>query len=621
MSDVVRAAGAAGRRRPAAAPSEPAAETESTGERAPVRGLDRYLNRAKGRYRPEDRLWDRHHDPDQERLPDAAPPQWHRGMTLIGVISLFIGTRAVWTHAMAARPPVAAVISVCYAGMLVTGILALILRTRRALVRVDLAVLVMAITLTLCSYSMAHVGGDEGVLTSQAAAEFLRGHPVYGQPWPWLFQGTNIAITPTMSGGADYTYGYPPLTVLLSAPVYAVIHSSSAATMVATGALIAGTVALWALLPVPWRSAATAVCLGFGMLPSYARLGYPAITAFALLVPVVVRWTRTGAGGRLGRYGVLRAVCLGLACAAQQLPWFLAPFLAAGIYCVRRGELGHRGALAVVARYTGLAVLTWLAANAYFMVQDFKGWIAGVALPLTQGAILHGQGVVDISYYFTNGSDSVDFYSYGSTLLLLGLLAALVLFIKRLGPALTVLPWCAFFLATRSQDGYYLLMTPLWLAVAATVPASALAGAWQPRIPRVRGRGPRAVLAAACVVPALACVTVAAAASPPLAFRIGEVHPAHGAIRRLVFEATNTGDTAIQPHFATSTGQGTSGFWTTVSGPATLAPHRTARYIVTAPDGVYHLPHTHHLRMRLRAFSDGPQTVSSADIPVVVPAQ
>ena len=42
------------------------------------------------------------------------------------------------------------------------------------------------------------------------------------------------------------------------------------------------------MLPAPWRPTATMVFLGFGMLPQYARLGYPAIVGLALLVPVVV---------------------------------------------------------------------------------------------------------------------------------------------------------------------------------------------------------------------------------------------------------------------------------------------------------------------------------------------
>ena len=547
-----------------------------------------------------------------KRVPDAAPPQWHRGMTLLATISLFIGTRGAWTSAVSSHPPVAAVITVCYAAILILGVLTLVVRSRRALTWVDLAVLVVAIALVLCGYVLSHAGTDEAALTAQATKEFLRGHPIYGQPWSSIFHGP-VAVTKTMFGGADYTYAYPPLAVMLAAPFYAVMHSAAAVTMLTTAALIAGTVVLWWVLPAPWRSAATAVCLGFGMLPGYAHAGYPAMISVALLIPVVVRWPATGAGGRLGRYGVLRAICLGAACAAQQLPWFLAPFLIVGIYLVRRGELGHRPALAVVARYTGIALLAWLLLNVYFIVQDPKAWLSGLLLPLTQGAILHGQGVMGISYYFTAGSGRLAFYSYGSMLLAVGLLAAFVLFIKRLGPAATVLPWCVFFVATRSQDGYFLLMTPLWLAAAAAVPASAFAGAWQPRVPWLRGRRARAALAAGLMAPAILCVAIAAASSAPLHLTVSSVRTVanmHRGITRITIEAVNTTDTALKPNFATRVGQGASDWWRISSGPATVGPHTSAWYVLLPPGKVFAVS-TKNLRVFLCAFTGSPMTISS----------
>ncbi len=132
-------------------------------------------------------------------------------------------------------------------------------------------------------------------------------------------------------------------------------------------------------------------------------------------------------------------------------------------------------------RIAGVAVTVWLLINTYFIVHEPGTWLRGIALPLTQGAVVHGQGLVDISLYFTDGSDRLDWYSHASMLLAAGLLAVFVLFVRRLGPAATVLPWCAFYLATRSQDGYYLLMTPLWLASAVTAPIAEFRTAWQPR--------------------------------------------------------------------------------------------------------------------------------------------
>ncbi|MFF7475855.1 hypothetical protein [Streptomyces sp. NPDC008092] len=555
--------------------------------------------------------------------PDAGPQQWHRGMTLVATISLFIGTRAAWTTAMASRPAVAGVISVCYAAILGCAVLCLLVRGRRALTRVDAAVLATAVTLVICGWLLDHAGSDEGVLTVQAASQILHGQPVYGRSWPWLFALHGVGITKTMSGGADYTYGYPPLTALLAAPVYAVLHSTAAATLVPTVALLAASVLLWFLLPAPWRSAATAVCLGFGFLPHYAYSGYPAITALALLVPVVVRWPRTGEGGHLGPRGVLRAACLGAACAAQQLAWFLAPFLLIGLYAVRRGELGPRRALAVTARYTATAALTWSAANAYFAVQDFPAWLNGILLPLEQKAILHGQGVMGISYYFTDGSSRLDYYSYGSQLLLLGLLAAALLFVRRLGPALTVLPWLAFYLATRSQDGYFLMMTPLWLAAAATVPATAFATAWQPRLPRITGRRARTAVAAGLLAPALACVVIAAASPPPLRMSLAPRFARHGShvgVTTIDVRAVNTTGTALEPHFASRTGQGASNWWTIASGPAVLAAHATADYRVEPQGGFRAMPGGHGPGSYLIAVTGTPMTITSARIPAATPA-
>ncbi|MFC8428126.1 hypothetical protein [Streptomyces sp. NPDC057253] len=542
------------------------------------------------------------------------PTQWHRVLTLLADVSLLIGTREVWTQAATHRLTVAAVISVCYASVLGCGALALVVRDRRSLARVDLVVLVTGLTLALCAFVLFHRGSDESVLTTQAARDLVAGHGIYGRPWPWLFGGKGIALTPTVTGGYDYTYGYPPLAPLLTAPLLWLGHGGLPAIAMSTGALLVGTVVLWWLLPVPWRSAATLACLGFSMLTMYARLGYPAILALALLVPVVVRWPRIGRGGRLGPAGVAQAACLGAACAAQQLPWFLAPFLLAGIHAVRRGELGARPARLVVLRFAGVAAAVWLLIDAYFVASQPVAWLKGIALPLIQGAVLHGQGLVGVSLYLTNGSDRLDWYGYASMLLLVGLLALFVLFVRRLGPAATVLPWLAFWLATRSQDGYYLMMTPLWLAAAVTAPSAEFAGVWQPFARRLGGAGRRPVRIAAAVLllsPALASALLAATGSPPLRLEVAGVRHDARALSRLTLRVTNTDDEALTPHFTLTRGQGMYPYFTVLRGPATLPGHATAVYELRPPDGTYALPHRHQ-RVRLRVFTSSPQTLSSS---------
>ncbi|MEV0979573.1 hypothetical protein [Streptomyces sp. NPDC049915] len=552
-------------------------------------------------------------------LEQPPPAQWHRVLTLLAAISLFIGTRTVWTQAATHRLPVALVITACYASILACGVLTVVTRRHRTLARLDVAVLLTAVTLTLCTWVMNHNGADEAVLTTQAARELVAGHPVYGQPWPWLF-GPGIALTPTVDGGYDYTYGYPPLAPLLTAPFLWLGHSGTPATLVTTAALLVAAVTLWRMLPVPWRSAATMVCLGFGFLPSYARLGYPAILGLALLVPVVVRWPRIGQGGRLGAAGIARAACLGAACAAQQLPWFLTPFLLAGLYAVRRGELGGREAGRLLLRVLGIVFATWLLINTYFVVHEPRTWFEGILLLITQGAVLHGQGLNVVSLLLTDGSDRLDWYGHASMLLLAGLLAVFMLFVRRLGPAATVLPWCAFYLATRSQDGYYLLMTPLWLAAVVTAPAAEFAGAWQPR-PRwlPAGRRRRQALAAAgalLLAPALVSALVAATGTPPLRMRVTEVrHATPSKVSLLTVRVTNTGDHPLTPHFMLTTGEGMGRYWTVVRGPATMPAHDTAVYALRPPKGTFPVSRNNaKVRVRLRAFTGDPQTLSSVDV-------
>ncbi|WTB37726.1 hypothetical protein OG569_06875 [Streptomyces sp. NBC_00827] len=416
--------------------------------------------------------------------PDEAPAQWHRVLTLLADISLFIGTRAVWTQAASHHLVLAAVVSLCYASILTTGVLALVVRRRRTLARLDGCVLVTAMTLALCAYAMNHGGSDEAVLTTRAAHEFLAGHQVYGRPWPWLF-GHGVALTPTMTGGYDYTYGYPPLPLMLTAPLLWIGHGAAAATLVSTLALIVGAIVMWRLLPVPWRSAATLVCLGFGLLPVYGRLGYPAIVALALLVPVVVGWPRMGGGGR-GDW--VRAACLGAACAAQQLPWFLAPFLLAGIYAL--------------------------------------------------------------------------------------------------------------------------------LAAAVTAPPQSFATAWQPRPAFLRGphrRGARMATALLLLTPSLAAVTLAATGSPPLRMQVLGARRTTGALAGLTVRAANLGDSALRPHFTLTTGQGMGRYWFIASGPTTIPAHSSARYELLPPSGRFALPRA-GVRIRIRAFSASPMTLSSADV-------
>lgn len=561
------------------------------------------------------------------------PSQLHRAMAIVAVISLFIGTRAAWTQALTANPLVMAVLSACYLGLLVTAALALAARTERRLVVVDALILMTACTMVLGAVVIQHKPNDEGTLVAQAARTLLSGGQIYGVSWPQLFTEQHIPITRTMGGGAEYAFGYPPVAVLLTAPALLVASFPAAASYATTFALLVGAITLWVMLPIGWRSGATAVMLAFPFLPNYARLGYPAIIAMVLLIPVVVRWPAIGSSDRIRRTDVLKAVLLGAACAAQQLAWFLTPFLLIGLYALRRGDMPTwRAAAARVGTFAGIAAATFLIINLPFIVRDAPAWASGVLLVLTQHAIPHGQGLIDVSFYLTDGSAALDFYSYAALLLGAGLLACSVVWMRWFGPTLTVIPWLVFYLSIRSQDGYFLMMTPLWLAAAATAPPTAFQNAWQPRLtasarqrlgtlpggPLLCGAPGRIGLAALLVAPALLCATVAVTTDEPLELSILSTasHGAHSrGLWQMTVEIVNEGAVALTPNFAISTSQSISEFWTASGGPPLLAPHQRATYVLTAPVAAGYDPGPKGFFF-LRVLTDRPMTVSTVRIPI-----
>ena len=511
------------------------------------------------------------------------PSQLHRALALLATISLFIGTRTNWTQALTTKPAVMVVLSICYLFILLAAVLVLVVRTQRALIVVEALVLATACAMVIGAVVIHHKPSDEGTLVAQAAQTMLHGDPIYGVAWPQMFVDQQIPITKMMDGGADYTFGYPPLAVIATAPALPIFGFPAASSVVNTLILLLGAIMMWILLPIGWRSGATAVMLGFPFLPSYARLGYPAVIAMVLLIPVVVRWPRIGATGRLRRTDVLKAICLGAACATQQLAWFVTPFLLIGLYALRRGDQRTGRPLGLVGAFTGIAAATWLVIDLPFIIRDAPAWAAGVLLVLTQHAIPHGQGLIDVSFYITDGSGALNYYSYAALLLGVGLLLASVFWVRRLGPALTVIPWFVFYLSVRSQDGYFLLMTPLWLAAAATAPPSAFRNAWQPgldmsarlRLSASRGGrwflGPpgRAALGVLLLAPALACATIAVVTEEPLEMAIVAT-TAHGAhdqgLWRMDVNVQNLAGIALTPHFTISTGQSITPFWTATGG-------------------------------------------------------
>jgi hypothetical protein len=571
--------------------------------------------------------------------PDATPSLGHRGLSLVAVIAVLSGIRAAWTAAFSLHPALGVAVIASCAALLALGATAAHVRTRRALGRADAAVLLIGLLLFGCTTAAGIAPGgfsydDVGVLLQTAARSLLAGQPIYGLSHPHagalLPGGAGAPVTAMMNGHIVSDYGYPPLAAVFAAFVEKLAPGLPSPIVVSRIGLAAGAVLLFRLLPPTLRPAAPVVCFVLPMLPKYAQMGYPVLVALPLLVVAVAWWPSIGAGGRLGWRGILKGICLGLAAATHPLAWFLAPFLVIGVWLVRRGEVSSRAATAVTARWLAAAAAAFVAVNLPFVLQGPAAWAHGIAEPLFQHAVPIGQGLVGVTLQLTGGSGALAWYGYASQVLLIGLLIAFSLGIRRLAPAAMVLPWAVFFLSTRSQDDYYCLLAPLWL-LGATIslrPEQYLRAhqLWSRRLNSTRSHKsavrPRAVWplrSAAAVLPAaaLVCAAVAVATPAPLQLSVTGLDTAGKGIRRIHATVTNTSGNTLSPHFAVTHGSGIiPGFWTVQQGPAMLKPGQSASYtLLTTGSAV-----TPGRNVRLRVVSDNPLTLSSTLLAPTGPA-
>jgi hypothetical protein len=580
---------------------------------------------------------------------DAAgrPPEtWHRGLSLLAIAGLFLALGPLQASSAIAVPWRGALLTGVYGGLLALAAAVFAVRGRRALAVVDGLVLALGALRACCTFAAElgaggrRYGTDEGVLIHQAALLLAHGGDIYSPAahWPLLATAPGVGATPLMGGGYADSYGYPPLPAVLTAAALPFTHGLPTAAVVAFGCQLLAAAAMFVLLPTGWRPSATLLVFGLDFLGGYARQGYAVVMALPLLVVAVASWTRTGAPseagarrGGLGRRGVLRAVCLGLAAATQQLAWFLVPFLVLGLWVLRRGDVlapgaaGGAGTARRPDRATGLTVRwaavaggTWLLVQLPFMLRDPGGWLGGILGPLTQDAVPKGIGLIDLAFYLRGESGALDWFGYAAALLLAALLAAVAVAPRRLGAAVVLLPWLPFYLATRSTDDYFTLLAPLWLVGMATAgpPAFARARGVRLRPRRSGGRSRRWGLAvpAALAAGAAGCAAVAVLSPAPLGLRVTGVDgPSGGPPSELLVHAVNRADRPVRPSFGVSRTAVLGSYWTVRSGPAVLPAGAEARYVLRRPASRAGLSGDGPLW--LRAVSAQPMTLSSVRVP------
>ncbi len=563
--------------------------------------------------------------PSAAAWPLATGEQAHRAVALLASLGLFGVAFATWSTIISV--PATGIASLLgFAGALALVVASLTVRPER-LVWVDRALLVLALVLLAAwaasnLYSQPGYGTDEAAFEQYAAQLLLHGHDPYGAnlaPALSLYRVPIQYATYLLDGGAVHTLGYPALPVLLVAAFIPLTHGVQSVIAADVVALAATVVAMYALLPRPWRSLAVLVPIGLPILFGYAVAGVNTIVVGALLVVVAHRWSGVGAGGRLSRGDVARSVFLGLAISTQQLAWLVAPFVVIGIYLVRRTELGPRGAARVCVRYAGGALATFAVVNAPFAVLGPRAWLSGVLGPITQHAIPYGQGLVDLSLFFHIGGGDLAAYSAAGLLAYLGALVLFAMCFSRLGRGAFVIPTIALFFTTRSLAEYFMTLVAAVTVSLVTTDRDDFTAASRPDTSRRLRAGGRKLVGALAIAPSLGALGIALATRAPLAITIVGVQT-NGQLQsvwQVVARVTNHSTRELAPEFATDfTGQATT-FYHRLSGPRLLGPGRSARYVL---DAINHgsMPGV-TTPFLLQAVTATPATISSSSLFVPQP--
>src|SRR5687768_10609815 len=242
-----------------------------------------------------------------------------------------------------------------------------------------------------------------------------------------------------------HSYNYPALSFLVVAPFVA-LGLDDIRWVYLGGMLVIAIVAI-SRLRMAWRPMALATIVGNAIVlrqPILAGID----PTWALLV--------IGAWLALGRAWV-SPVLLGLAFAARQTAWFVAPFYVAFVW----QRSGRREAIRRAVIATAVAV----AVNIPFFVRAPERFIDGVSAPIV--AALEPDGVGFVRFGLAGIGPLLPRVVYGALALVLfiALLAAVVRWRRTLTSAPLVWPFLPLYFAWRSLQNYFVL-APLFVFVA-----------------------------------------------------------------------------------------------------------------------------------------------------------
>lgn len=428
-------------------------------------------------------------------------------------------------------------------------------------------------------------GTDESAFDQFAAQLVSHGHNPYTvsmAPSFNLFHVSPDGFTFRLNGSPVTQLSYPALSFLLYVPFLLLGWSSQLAIGINILAWALAIALSYWLLPRAVKP--LAIVLGsLGIYTGFAVGGVTDALYVPFLVLAVYQWDR--ALERKGWRRWILPAAMGVAIAIKQTPWFILPFLLAGLYLEAKQRGGTKGdSLRGVWGYVWRTGVVFLIPNAVFIVASPSAWIRGVVTPMFGGAVPAGQGWVALSNFLGLGGGSLQTY----TILILSVyVCSVVLFIltyPRSKPLAIVLASVVLFFSERSFSNYFVMMLLPMMVAATSI-------RWdRGAIPSLRthlwATMQRRVSVVASLVLVAGALTLVTTYRQPIEVQIQSVATTGqlATVLQVTALVTNTTNHAVHPIFSSESGASITAPWNITTGPAVLDAGESTTYVLEAPN-------------------------------------
>jgi uncharacterized membrane protein len=162
----------------------------------------------------------------------------------------------------------------------------------------------------------------------------------------------------------------------------------------------------------------------------------------------------------------LAGALYGLACAAKQTPWLLAPFLMIWMY--EDGEGSVRDRLKRTLMFAAASAAFFLLPNIPFILLDYASWWGGVVTPSFGNLVILSQGLSMVSEAGLIPLPP-DFYLVAFVAVFATLLFNYAVYFDKLKHAIWVLPAVVMWFSYRGLQNYFIFWVPLLAASAVCI--------------------------------------------------------------------------------------------------------------------------------------------------------